>query len=212
MTVIPSIISGSTILSRDTWNEYIKVTSNMTETAIQLRRKKQLQLKMMKLFAMKSMREMLGAKDDLSEEMIENMGMEEMLSNLEGDFKIEMLQIKRASNRKNKSARYAAMTEEEKAPKRKRDAARYAAMSEVEKAPCLENKRKKSAASYAEEKENINAQKRKKRAENTAEEKENINAQRRKKRAEKKAAPELVSEEKENINAQKQKKRAENTA
>ena len=145
MTVIPSIISGSTILSRDTWNEYIKVTSNMTETAIQLRRKKQLQLKMMKLFAMKSMREMLGAKDDLSEEMIENMGMEEMLSNLEGDFKIEMLQIKRASNRKNKTARYAAMTDEERASKRKRDAARYAATTEEERA----SKRKNKAARYA---------------------------------------------------------------
>ncbi len=40
MTVIPGIISGSTIPSRDTWNEYIKVTANMLETAIKLRRKK----------------------------------------------------------------------------------------------------------------------------------------------------------------------------
>jgi hypothetical protein len=41
-----------------------------------------------------------------------------------------MLQIKRASNRKNKTARYAAMTDEERASKRKRDAARYAATTE----------------------------------------------------------------------------------
>ena len=36
MTDIPGIISGSTIPSRDTWNQYIKVTANMTETAIKL--------------------------------------------------------------------------------------------------------------------------------------------------------------------------------
>ena len=141
MTVIPSIISGSTIPSRDTWNEYIKVTSNMTETAIQLRRKKQLQLKMMKLFAMKSMREMLGAKDDLSEEMIENMGMEEMLSNLEGDYKIETLEKQIESNRKRVAARVAAMSavelENYRESNRKRVAARFAAISVVE----LENYR-----------------------------------------------------------------------
>ena len=60
------------------------------------------------------MREMLGSKDDLSEEMIENMGMEEMLSNVEGDYKIETLQIKRALKRKKDAARYATMTEEER--------------------------------------------------------------------------------------------------
>ncbi len=42
MNDIPFIISGSTVPSQETWNEYIKVTSNMTETAIKLRRKKQL--------------------------------------------------------------------------------------------------------------------------------------------------------------------------
>ena len=41
---------------------------------------------------MERMREMLGSKDDLSEEMIENMGMEEMISNLEEDIKTETLQ------------------------------------------------------------------------------------------------------------------------
>ncbi len=134
MIDIPNIISGSTIPSQDTWNEYIKVTANMTEKAIKLRCKKQHHQKMIKHFALKVMREMIGSKDDLSEEMIENMGTEEMLRNLEGDYKIETLQIKRASTRK-------------------RDAARYAAMSEVEKASYLENKRKKAAARYAEEKE-----------------------------------------------------------
>jgi hypothetical protein len=87
MNDIPFIISGSTVPSRDTWNEYIKVTANMTETAIKLRRKKQLHQKMINHVAMEWMREMLGSKDDLSEEMIENMGMEEMLSILEEDIK-----------------------------------------------------------------------------------------------------------------------------
>jgi len=61
---------------------------------------------------------MLGAKDDLSEEMIENMGMEEMISNLEGDYKIETLQRQRESQRKSVAAskrnRVAAMSEEGK--------------------------------------------------------------------------------------------------
>ncbi len=56
MIVIPSIISESTIPSQETWNQYIKVTANMTETAIKLRRKKQLQQKIMKHYAMKMMR------------------------------------------------------------------------------------------------------------------------------------------------------------
>ena len=98
MTVIPGIISGSTIPSRDTWNEYIKVTANMTEKAIKLRRKKQHHQKVINHFAMKLMREMLCSKDDLSEEMIENMGMEEMLSNLEEDYKTAMLEKQRESN------------------------------------------------------------------------------------------------------------------
>jgi DnaJ-class molecular chaperone len=67
--------------------------------------------------------------------MIENMGMEEMISNLEGDYKIETLQIKRASKQKKEAARVAAMTEEEReeereekrASKQKRDAERLAA-------------------------------------------------------------------------------------
>ena len=98
MTDIPGIISGSTIPSRDTWNQYIKVTANMTETAIKLRRKKQHHQKVINHFAMKLMREMLCSKDDLSEEMIENMGMEEMISNLEEDYKTETLEKQRASN------------------------------------------------------------------------------------------------------------------
>ena len=110
MTDIPGIISGSTIPSQDTWNEYIKVTANMTKTAIKLRSKKHLHQNMMKHFAMKLMRETLGAKDDLSEEMIENMGMEEMLSNLEGDYKIETLEKQIESNRKRVAARVAAMS------------------------------------------------------------------------------------------------------
>ena len=114
MTDIPGIISGSTIPSRDTWNEYIKVTANMTETAIKLRRKKQHHQKVINHFAMKLMREMLCSKDDLSEEMIENMGMEEMISNLEEDYKTETLEKQRASNRKRDAARLAAMTEEER--------------------------------------------------------------------------------------------------
>jgi hypothetical protein len=153
MTNIPGIISGSTIPSRDTWNEYIKVTANMTETAIQLRRNKQLQQKMMKHFAMKLMREMLGAKDDLSEEMIENMGMEEMISNLEGDYKIETLQIKRASKQKKEAARVAAMTEEEReekrASKQKRDAERLAAMTEEEREEKRASKQKRDAERLA---------------------------------------------------------------
>jgi hypothetical protein len=48
MTNIPGIISGSTIPSRDTWNEYSKVTANMTETAIKLRHKKHLHQNMIK--------------------------------------------------------------------------------------------------------------------------------------------------------------------
>ena len=113
MTVIPSIISESTIPSRETWNQYIKVTANMTETAIKLRRKKELQQKIMKHYAMKMMRMTLGAKDDLSEEMIENMGMEEMISNLEGDYNFETLQRQRESKRKREGKRFAAMSEVE---------------------------------------------------------------------------------------------------
>ena len=61
MTDIPNIISGSTIPSWDTsWNEYIKVTANMTETAIKLRRKKQYHQKMINHYAVKVMREMLA--------------------------------------------------------------------------------------------------------------------------------------------------------
>ena len=137
MNDILFIINGSTVPSRDTWNEYIKVTANMTETAIKLRRKKQLRQKMINHVAMERMREMLGSKDDLSEEMIENMGMEEMISNLEEDYKTETLEKQRASKRMKKAARLAAMSEEEReeerASKRKRDAARLAAMTEEER-------------------------------------------------------------------------------
>ena len=70
----------------------------MTETAIKLRSKKQLHQKMTNHFAMKLMRETLGSKDDLTEEMIKNMGMEEMLSNLEEDYKTAMLEKQRESN------------------------------------------------------------------------------------------------------------------
>jgi hypothetical protein len=118
MTVIPSIISESTIPSRETWNQYIKVTANMTETAIKLRRKKQLQQKIMKHYAMKMMRMTLGAKDDPSEEMIEHMGMEEMISTLEGDYKIETLQRQRESKRKRDAVRVAEMSEEERETQR----------------------------------------------------------------------------------------------
>jgi len=229
MTVIPGIISGSTIPSQDTWNEYIKVTANMTEKAIKLRCKKQHHQKMINHYAVKVMREMLGSKDDLSEEMIENMGMEEMLSNLEGDYKIETFQIKRASRQEIYAARYASMTEEEKASRQKRDAARYASMTEEEKASRQEiyaaryasmteeekaSKRKRDAARKTasnaamteEQKASKRKKQRKKCAEKTAEEKENTNAQRRKKRSEK------TAEEKEKINAQRQKKRSEKTA
>ena len=136
MNDIPFIINGSTVPSRDTWNEYIKVTSNMTETAIKLRRKKQLRQKMINHLAMERMREMLGSKDDLSEEMIENIGMEEMLSNYEEDIKTETLQRQRESNRKTEAARVAAMSEVElenfRESKQKRGATRVAAVSTVE--------------------------------------------------------------------------------
>ena len=155
MTVIPSIISESTIPSRETWNQYIKVTANMTETAIKLRRKKQLQQKIMKHYAMKMMRMMLGAKDDLSEEMIGNMGMEEMISNLEGDYKIETKESKRKREAASTQKRVAAMSEEElvnyKESKRKREVAstqkRVAAMSEEELENYKESKQKGVAAS-----------------------------------------------------------------
>ncbi len=153
MTDIPGIISGSTIPSQDTWNEYIKVTANMTKTAIKLRCKKHLHQNMMKHFAMKLMRETLGAKDDLSEEMIENMGMEEMLSNLEGDYKIETLEKQIESNRKRVAARVAAMSavelENYRESNRKRVAARVAAMSAVELENYRESYRKRVAARVA---------------------------------------------------------------
>ena len=43
--------------------------------------------KMINHFAMERMREILASKDDLSKEMIEKMGMEEMISYLEEDYK-----------------------------------------------------------------------------------------------------------------------------
>jgi hypothetical protein len=166
MTNIPGIISGSTIPSRDTWNQYIKVTANMTETAIILRRKKQHHQKVINHFAMKLMREMLCSKDDLSEEMIENMGMEEMISNLEEDYKTETLEKQRASNRKRNAARLAAMTEEEReeerASKRKNKTARYAAMTEEEREEERASKRKKNTARYAAMTEEERASNRKK--------------------------------------------------
>ena len=136
MIDIPNIISGSTIPSRDTWNKCIKVTANMTETAIKLRPKKQHHQKIINHFAMKLMRETLGSKDDLSEEMIKNMGMEEMISNLEEDYKTAMLERQRESNQKRDAARVALMLvvelENFRESKQKRDAARVAAISEVE--------------------------------------------------------------------------------
>ena len=65
----------------------IKVTANMTETAIELRRKKQLHQKMINHFAMEQMRKELASKYDMSEEMIQKMGMEEMISYLVVDYK-----------------------------------------------------------------------------------------------------------------------------
>jgi len=153
MTVIPGIISGSTIPSRETWNKYIKVTANMTETAIKFRRKQQLHQKRMKHFAMKMMRMMLGVKDDQSEEMIKNMEMEEILSNFKGDYKIEMLQKQRESIQKKEAAKVATMSEVDlenyKKSKRKREATRVATLSGVELENFRESKQKREAARFA---------------------------------------------------------------
>jgi hypothetical protein len=105
-------------------------------------------------FAMKLMRETLGSKDDLSKEMIENMGMEEMTSNLEEDYKTAMLERQRESNRKRDAARVAAMSEVEleknfRESQQKGVAARVAAMSAVELENFRESKQKRVAARVA---------------------------------------------------------------
>jgi hypothetical protein len=155
----------------------------MTETSIQLRHKKQLHQKMINHFAMERMREILASKDDLSKEMIEKMGMEEMLSYLEEDYKTATLQqnigcpeaketrrhVGRGKRDKNqctpaketcRAARTAAMSAEEienkRATKRTRDNAKNAAMSVEEREDA--RKRKRHANMSAEEREiKINA-------------------------------------------------------
>ena len=139
---------ADTGLNMKTYNEMLSIPDDPTKiiTLQKLRRKKQLHQKMIKHYVMKMMRETLGLKDDWSEEMIENMGMEEMLSNLKEDYKSEMLQRQTESKQKREAARVAAMSEVElenyRESKQKTDATRVAAMSKVELENYRESKQK----------------------------------------------------------------------
>lgn len=141
----------------------------MTETSIQLRHKKQLRQKMINHFAMERMREILAAKDDLSKEMIEKMGMEEMISYLEEDYKTATFQQKRGCPEAKETCRHVGRGKRDKnqctPAKETCRAARTAAMSveEIENKRATKRKRDnaKNVAMSADEREIFNARRRK---------------------------------------------------